>query len=215
MKKIISLFKRFWSSQSNNFGGKKNEQTLYRYKFTTQDLTTYDDCKWAVGKWKKTTGEGDLCDKGWLHCYQDPILAVFHDPAYGNYLSEDNPRLWRIEVNGKYLKDGYLKEGWTEMKLIEEVEIPHITTEQRVRYAIYCALEVHRNKDFFLWAENWLSGKDRTVEAANVVQEAVWAAWCAARAAAHPLPSPWTEAARAVEAELDLLALAKKAIKEK
>jgi len=44
----------------------------------------------------------------------------------------------------------------------EDTSLPKVTTEQRVRFAILCALKVYKKKKFTQWANRWLSGKDRT-----------------------------------------------------
>jgi len=160
-----------------------------RYKLTKRDQTTYNGFKWRKNKWYKTSGEGELCSKGWLHCYKSQLLAILHNPAHANI---DNPRLWKCEVKGECKRSGDMKEGWTEMRLIEEMPVPEITIEQYVRYGILCAKEVYKDNAYTEWADAWLSGTDRSAEAA--------------RAAAG--------AARAAEAEgdIDLLAIAEKTI---
>jgi len=56
---------------------------------------------------------------------------------------------------------------------LDEDYLPEIPNRQKVKFGILCALEVYREKKFVQWAENWLSGKDRSLFAA---QEACWAA---------------------------------------
>jgi len=56
---------------------------------------------------------------------------------------------------------------------LEADDLPEIPNRQKVKFGILCALEVYREKKFVQWAENWLSGKDRSLSAA---QEACWAA---------------------------------------
>jgi hypothetical protein len=63
------------------------------------------------------------------------------------------------------------------MRLTRELELPAITTTQRVAVAIMCAVAVHSDPIFCAWAQKWLSGEDRSAAAAR-------AAWAAARAAA-------------------------------
>ena len=33
--------------------------------------------EWKLNKWKETSGEGELCSSGWLHCYSNPYLQFF------------------------------------------------------------------------------------------------------------------------------------------
>ena len=173
------------------------------YKLLNPDMTSYGGCKWKIGEWKKATGDKSqpLCTDGWLHCYNHPLLAVLHNPIHAKI---QNPRLFEVEVTGK-CKCGPLKFGFRRMMIVKELSLSNVTTEQRIRYAILCGLEVCSEPKFVGWAKNWLSGVDRTEAAAMeaayaaeavegayaaVAVEAVeaacaaWAAWAAVEAAA-------------------------------
>ena len=182
-------------------------------------------CQWILDKWKVTDGKGELCGPGWLHCYQHPLLAALLHPIHVMY---DGMRLFKAEVNGRGKHDGQIKSGYTKMRLIEEISMPEITREQRVRFAILCAKKVYSDQNWYQWAEGWLSGNDRTKAAAlsarrtatTAAEEASWAAW-AAREAALSARRTATTAAEAAEAatagtseKLNLIKLAEQAIKE-
>ena len=75
------------------------------YKLTTQDGVTrkgeHNETKWGDGVEHTASGEGDLCGPGWLHAYEDPLVAAFMNPAHANIT---NPReLWwtRRYVDGR------------------------------------------------------------------------------------------------------------------
>ena len=196
---------------------------IYVYKLTDQNMQTHGGCQWVLGEKKTTSGEGELCGPGWLHCYADPLLAVLLNPIHAYY---ENPRLFRARAGRKSKHDRGLKSGYTKMTLIEEIPVPAISTAQRVRFAILCAMKVYQDPGFVQWGENWLSGKDRSAEAA----EAAWAAWAAARAAGAAWAAAraagaaeaaaWAAraagaaeaAARAAEAEIDLISIAHEAV---
>ena len=146
------------------------------YKLTTKDMTTHGDCKWTVGKWKETSGEGDLCGPGWLHYYSDPLLAVLLNPLHADI---DGPRLWEIEAEGEHKHDRGLKSGCTKMRLVREIDVPKISNTQRVAFAILCAKAVYKDNAFTVWADGWLSGKDRTIAAASAASAAYAAAYAA------------------------------------
>ena len=55
--------------------------------------------------------------------------------------------------------------GCTRLKTIRILPTPEITTEQRVRFGILCALEVCTEPGFVSWARRWLSGEDRSAKA--------------------------------------------------
>ena len=152
-----------------------------RYKLTKQDLTTYANTKWVLNEWKETSGNGELCTGGWLHCYTSPLLSILLNPIHANIT---NPKLFKCEVEGKYLGDYGRKEGWTRMRIIEEIEVPQLSEINKIAFGILCALEVYKNKKFVLWANNWLENKDRSKESAAAAYHAANSASAAAYHAA-------------------------------
>ena len=186
------------------------------YKLTRQNNTTYNNCLWGEGITHETDGIGRLCGAGWLHAYSHPLLAVFLNPIHAGI---KNPKLWECIGDGEYLNDNGLKCGFTRLTTVKEISLPEVTTEQRIAFAILCAMEVCRDPEWTAWADNWLRGDDRnsdTVRAA--ASEAAWAAREAAREAASEavrsaaraaLAAAW---AAAVAADIDLISIAKKAM---
>jgi len=174
---------------------------MERFKLVSQNYKTWNDTDWRTTKWKETSGEGGrLCTKGWLHCYTSPELAVIMNPIHADI---DNPRMLIVKVEGKTLDDYGLKEGWTRMRRIKEIAVPEITLVQKVAFGVYCALEGSADRKFIKWANDWLSGKDRSAEAA----------WARARATAWA----WAEeaaraAARAAKTRIDFDIIIKKAM---
>jgi len=217
------------------------------YKLTDQNMQTHYGCQWTLGVEKTTDGSGELCSSGWLHAYTDPLLAVLLNPIHADI---DNPRMFIAEASGKSKSDHGLKVGYTSMKLVEEMPVPDVTSERRVRFAILCAKEVRRNKKWNAWANKWLSGKDRSIESALTTASAAsyadaaatyadaaatasyatasyaaasyaaasYAAASAASttdaAAAAAAASAATTASHASYADIDLIALAHKAMEE-
>ena len=184
------------------------------YKLTDQNLQTYGSYQWEPGVARETDGNGGLCGPGWLHYYHDPLLAVLLNPIHADIA---NPILWEAEAEGLHRDDRGLKGGCTRLTLIRQVDLPQITTEQRVRFGILCAKAVCNDRAWSAWADRWLDGSDRSqesawaaTEAAARAAEAAWAAETAAEAAAET-------AARAAEAAegtpLDLIAIAREALK--
>jgi hypothetical protein len=174
---------------AKEFKGEKMLRTLY--KFTDQNLTTQNNTRWVINEWKETNGiQRKLCNNSWLHAYEDPYVAAFMYPAHVNY---SNPRFFKAEGDGKFLAASDGKCGVTKLRLLEEIPLPTITKEQRIKIAILCALEVYHEASFVTWANNWLSGKDRSKDAAdafadaaaNAASNAVDAAYYAARAAVN------------------------------
>jgi hypothetical protein len=195
------------------------------YKLTGYQNTTYNGCVWEPGEWKEVSGDGELCGKGWLHCYNDPFLAVLFNPIHANLTS---PVLWVGEGDGEKKTDRGLKQGHTKMRVLNQIPLPGITRTQKTAFAILCALEVYREQIFAAWAAKWLSGEDRSYAAAAAYADAAYAAYdadaadaaAAAAARAADAADAADAAARAADAatraaadaEIDFAALAQKAM---
>jgi hypothetical protein len=146
------------------------------YKLTDSEMQTYDNTQWVLQEFKETSGKGGLCGPGWLHYYSDAKLAAFLNPIHAGF---DKPRLFEIEVAESIKSDNGLKYGCTKMRLIKELQFIKPTTEQCIKFAIYCALEVCKDAAFIKWANNWLDGTDRSKESARAAAAADYAAWAA------------------------------------
>jgi hypothetical protein len=174
------------------------------YKLTDENDQSYNQTQWGRNRRHQTNGKGELCGPGWLHAYTHPLLAVFLNPIHADFKT---PHLW--EATGIVRKTDYgLKVGVKQLTTIRRLRLPKITTNQRIRFAILCAKGVCTDPTFVKWADNWLSGKDRTKAAAR----AAWAAARAAEAAARAAEA--AGAAGAAVHPLDLIFLAKLAMKE-
>ena len=147
------------------------------YKITDENDRTRGSCQWGENITVETSGEGEMCGKGFTHWYRHPLLAVLFNPIHGKY----NPKTMHLwEGKGIVIKDDGLKVGCKEAITINRVAIPKITTEQRVEFAIRCALSIYKNNEFEKWATAWLNGKDRSASAAWAAASATWAAASAA-----------------------------------
>ena len=150
------------------------------YKLTDENDQTFNNTQWGEGVTHETSGQGDLCGPGWIHAYIHPLLAVLLNPMHADFA---NPHLWEGEGHVGITDHG-LKVGCTKFTTLTRMALPAITTEQRVRFAILCVKQVYDDVRWNTWADNWLSGEDRTARAAQATQTAAWAAaWEAARAA--------------------------------
>jgi hypothetical protein len=158
-----------------------------KYKLTDQNVRTYKGFQWVVGEWAEAPGKLDqtLCSDGWIHFYDDPLLAVFFNPIHANI---DKPRLWEIEIDGDTKMDA-TKGGARRARLVRELPLSLISLSQRVEIAIRCVLTVYSEPNFVIWAEKWLNGTTRTKAAAEAAAKA-WT-WAEAQAKAWT----WAEAA--------------------
>jgi len=149
------------------------------YKLTNNKSETYNNTKWAVGVKHRIFKRGhELCSDQVFHVYRHPVQAVFFNPIHANI---DNPRLFEVRT-GKIVADDGTKVGVKTIEVIREMVLPKLSREQHITIAIKCAKLVVDDKVWNLWADNWLSGKDRSEAAARA---AAWEARVAAGAAAE------------------------------
>ena len=151
---------------------------------------------------------GVLCTAGVIHCYDDPQLAVLMDPSHGRYSVDDSGVLWLCAWSGRTVTAAD-KRGVERLRTIRVVELPVLSTEQRVEIAIRASLVVlpvarrwaegAGRGDVIThlavvaaWAGQWLDGTDRSDASASsaaasseAAEAAAMAASSAARAAAE------------------------------
>ena len=180
------------------------------YKLTNEKGQTHGDTQWGRGVTHAATGKGtDLCSNAVIHFYRDPLLAVLANPIHANF---SRCRLWECEAEDIVAEDA-LKGGCKKLTTLKKIKAPRVNKNQRVRWAILCALEVYHEESFVKWANSWLDKTDRSKLAARAVWAAGAASWAAGAAAvAADRAASW--AAGAAGREIDLVALAYKAIEE-
>jgi hypothetical protein len=150
------------------------------YKLTDQNSQTNNNTQWGENITHVATGRPDqgLCTDVWIHAYESPLIAVLLNPIHGNF-QHPNLILWEAEGEiGK--RDGQLKCGCRSLTTIHQLKLPRFTINQKAAFAILVAKTVYKDSAFVKWADNWLSGQDRTRAAAR-------AAGAAAEAAAQDL----------------------------
>jgi hypothetical protein len=149
----------------------------FLYKLTDEFGSTRNNTHWSEGIKHEIAKElrdntRHLCSVHYLHAYENPLVAVFMNPAHAGYF---RPMLW--QATGRVQKrEGQLKCGCFSLRVVQRVQLPEITLNQRVRAAIYCALTRPQADNFIHWANEWLSGRNRTQAAANVAQAAAYTA---------------------------------------
>ena len=190
------------------------------YKLTDENYQTEGGTKWGEGITHKATSKGEeLCSTDVIHVYDHPLKAAMFNCIHANFT---NPVLWECKIK-KVVANDQLKVGVKQCTTIKRLPLPQITINQRVYFAILCALQVYKEESFVQWAEEWLSGKDRTwtaAEAAFAATEIAEAAGAAeaARAAALAARAAALAAAEvaktAIWAQADFVSLIKKAIRK-
>lgn len=132
--------------------------------------------RWGMGVTHKAKGGG------LIRAHHHPLLAVL------SYLIENdfaNIHLWEADgepvsdsslvVESKVIGDivdeafGIVK--CKELTTLKQINVPWISSDKLVVFAILCALEVYDEPQFVVWANAWLNGKDRTETAAKAAQD--------------------------------------------
>jgi hypothetical protein len=202
----------------------ENERMATYYKLTDKNFRTSRGTQWGEGVTHEVSGEGTE----WIHFYLTPELAVLLNPIHADF---DDPVLWEIQAEIEK-SDGQLIVGSRKVTTVRQIPLQKASTEQRVHFAILCALEVYSEPSFVKWATAWIDNSDRSYRAtgeviteveettpagaaaAMAVRAAAWAAekggW-ATRAAASAAQA--AKAASACSGEtLDLITIAKRAL---
>jgi len=173
-------------------------------KLTESDGTTLGDTVWGPGVKHYAQKKGspltsaDLCSPFVIHYYADRYLAVLLNPSQANF---KKPQGWEFVPEGLTCTDG-LKCGAEGGTTIRRTPLPRFTTLQRVAFAIFCAQSAFGGKSeaWSNWAEDWLSGKDRS-------EAALEAAWTVARVAEAAWVAEADWAVWVAEADLNALAI--------
>ena len=190
------------------------------YKLTDADDRTRNDTQWGEGITHTASGNGELCTANWLHCYSDPVLAVLMDPIHGGY--GDNGHLWKCETpdQARQLDDKGTKLGVSSLTTLELIDLPRVTLEQRIRFAIYCARQVTTNTMWVRWSDEWLRNENRArtnaigaairaaAYAGSAADAAAYAAYAAAAATEDAYTAAYTAAANVGAADAAVAAAA-------
>lgn len=163
----------------------------YLYKLTDKFGNTKNQTHWAEGTRHEIAKElrdstQHLCSKHYYHAYENPLVAVFMNPSHAGFR---NPILWRA-TGWVSKRDGQIKCGCFTLRTLQQIPLPVLTTNQRVRVAIQCALKRSQTESFKLWAKNWLSGVDRTsktVAAIHAAVDAIYSTPAATQAAVYAI----------------------------
>ena len=162
------------------------------YKLTDAAGQTHGETPWGPGVTHEAKpGRGPLCSDRWIHCYADPLMAVFMNPVHAGF---EHPLLWECEASGGLCDDRGLKFGAKRVTTIRTIPLPVLTLEQRITAAIYLgqagmeSVPEMRVRHWESWADGWLTGADRSeVGAARTAQftgdRGLWSAYHSAEAA--------------------------------
>jgi hypothetical protein len=136
------------------------------YKITNENGQTKNYTQWGQNIEHRANGQLAKID---LNAFTDPLLAVLLSPIYCNF---KRPQLW--EAEGDIEKENALHVECTRLKTIRQIELPQITAEQRIRFAILLIKEVYINIEWNNWADKWLRGENQNNMAAWIASKTTW-----------------------------------------
>lgn len=138
-------------------------------------LTDANNQTWGGAQWGKdvsmtiTSKSADLYTGDVIHCFRTPLIASFMTPMYTDRLRGGN--LWESE--GEIIADNGLIAGCKTLTTLRRIEIPQMTPTHRAAAAILCAKTLPQPTKWRIWADDWLSGGDRSTETATVAKGAM------------------------------------------
>ena len=153
------------------------------YKLTNLHSQTRSATQWGENVTHELPARDtyQLCSKQVLHAYASPELAVLMDPIHAILLPD--AILW--EAEGDVVVSDGTKVGCTRLTTLKQIPIPAITLEQRVTFAIKCALHAYKGPSWVAWAQAWLANTNRDAYAAATNAAAYAYAYAYADAAAY------------------------------
>ena len=151
------------------------------YKLTNNVHKTQNNTSWGEGITRELPIRKKycLCSDDVILAYPSPELAALMDVIHGGYLPHGI--LWKCEGE-KVVSDG-TKISCRVLTTLEQIRVPLYTPNQRIAFGILCAQHVCEYPDWNAWANEWLSGEDRSEKSARAARAAAHAAARAAYAA--------------------------------
>jgi hypothetical protein len=169
------------------------------YKLTDKYRQTQGLTQWGENITHVAQHEGnEPCSNQVIHSYLSPELAVFLNPIHSKF---SNPVMF--EASGDVTGCDGLKTWGKSLATVREIGAPKISVEQKIEIAIRIALVRYSDEKFVEWANNWISGKDRSQSAAYAARAARDAAYAAYAAYAARAARAARAAADAADAAAD------------
>ena len=144
------------------------------YKLTSLQSQTYNQTQWGenVTHELPVRDTYELCSYQVIHAYVSPELAVLMDPIQASLLP--HAILW--EAEGDVVVNDGTKVGCTQLTTLAQIPVPTVTLEQRVIFALKCALHAYKEPSWVAWAQAWLANTNRDAAAADAAYAAAVAA---------------------------------------
>lgn len=133
------------------------------YLVTDQNNKTWRDVQWG----ENITHEESNTNYHFA-VYDSPLVASYMYPTYDGIT---DPKIWEAVGEGESHDQGGFRNKYAKLTTIKEVAFQNPNTDQRMNFAILCAMNLILHPVFRTWALNYLKGVDQTKETAHVVSE--------------------------------------------
>jgi hypothetical protein len=131
-------------------------------------VTDQNNTTWRNIQWDENVSHQEENPNFYFPVYDDIYVASYMYPSYD---SIENPCFWEaVGENPIQSQSGFLKK-YAKLTTIKKLDVVLPTTEQRISFAILCAMNLVLNPIFRNWAIQYLQGKDQTKETAHLVSE--------------------------------------------
>lgn len=119
----------------------------------------------AGTSWQYANDGLDVISQNIWECGTTPVLAVMKNPLHAECAK---PRLYKVA-----LRERYVGASRTRELTIDENEMPAVSPEQKLAFAMYVVRQLAPEHSFSHWAERWLSRIDRSVTGARMAMNSL------------------------------------------
>jgi hypothetical protein len=137
---------------------------MKKYVLTNEAGDTGTGVKVKVGKFVHDAAQHAALLARLTSCAENPGLAVLVSPILPERSKLFQVHSWNVAVG-----DPGQAQNYTVIK--EMPVVPQATLEMRLTFALLVLKELITNREFRVWAENWIADKDRSAEAATQVRK--------------------------------------------
>ena len=91
---------------------------------------------------------------------ESPLVAIMLNPWHSQL---EQQKMLELEFS----QISVVKSDPRISMLVRETQVPSVTTDQKIVFALMVIQEVYKNEVFCNWSESWISGNDRSPESAG------------------------------------------------
>ena len=136
------------------------------YLLTDEDGRCFRASRLLAGTcWQYADDGLDVISQNIWECGSTPELAVMKNPLHAESVK---PRLFKVSLREKYVGASRTRE-----LTINEDEMPAVSPEQKLAFAMYVVRQLAPEHAFSHWVERWLSRMDRSVTGVRLAMKSL------------------------------------------